>query len=53
MLGRSVAESKAGPSGRARAHTGVRGAESPAVRYIYPWRVDSLVSRHRRVTKNS
>jgi hypothetical protein len=32
-LGRSVAESEAGPSGRTRAHTG--GAEPPAVRYIY------------------
>jgi hypothetical protein len=34
---------------------GVRWAEPPAVRYIYTlarvsWRLDSLVSRHRRVT---
>ena len=57
-LGLSVAESEAGPSGLAPV-LGVRGAEPPAVRYgIYTlarvsWRLDSLVSRHRRVTQNS
>ena len=32
-LGRSVAESEAGPSGLAPCGRGVRGAEPPAVRY--------------------
>ena len=60
-LGRSVAESEARPiRPRPSAHTGGAGGRSPpAVRYgIYAlarvsWRLDSLVSRHRRVTQNS
>ena len=57
-LGRSVAESEADPSGLAPMFGGARG-RAPAVRYgIYTlarvsWRLDSLVSRHRRVTQNS
>ena len=59
-LGWSVAESEAGPSGLAPVLGGC-GGRSPrgTVRYgIYTlarvsWRLDSLVSRHRRVTQNS
>lgn len=56
-LGRSVAESEAGPSGLAPVLGGCGGRSPP--RYgIYAlarvsWRFDSLVSRHRRVTPNS
>ena len=58
-LGRSVAESEAGPSGLAPVLGGCGGRSPPAVLYgIYTlarvsWRLDSLVSRHRRVTQNS
>jgi hypothetical protein len=55
---RSEAESEAGPSGHARAHTGGAGERSPPRYGTYTlarvsWRLDSLVSRHRRVTQNS
>ena len=45
-LGRSVAESEAGPSGLAPVLGGCTLAR-------VSWRLDSLVSRHRRVTQNS
>ena len=57
-LGWSVAEFEAGPSGLAPVLGGAGGG-APVVRYgIYTfarvsWRLDSLVSRHRRVTQNS
>ena len=55
-LGGSVAESEAGPSGLAPV-LGL-GRRLGTVQYIYTlarvsWRLDSLVSRHRRVTQNS